>query len=355
MQLRVTATLVATAILVAFAPSARAHDEHALHALTVINRVFPTIDGIEVRVVHLDSPALVVRNETDQVLTVLGEKGEPFLQVGPNGVRANAESPMTYLSVAPRREIVPPGLKPAARPQWAVFSEDSSWTWFDPRLRFAQGKTSWEVPFMLGGQPIMAEGGFESLDGHGHFVTEMPSPGIEGLDMRLTQGPIPAVFVRNDTGEVLSVPGDANEPFLRIGPDGVIANLRSPTYYTSGSTAIQKVPPIADAAAPPRWKKVSPHPVWAWLERRAAVPAELYQRDQLGSERRTLFEWTTHYRLGEEPLDVRGHVEWVPPRAAAGDVGGSSSAPGWLVVAVAVLALAAGAALFRRRPARQPS
>lgn len=344
-----TAAAVAVAIAFVSVPVARAHEEHALHALTVIDAVAPNVEGIEVRMVHLDSPALVIRNDTDRVLTVLGEKGEPFLQIGPQGVRANAESPTTYVSSAPRRETVPPDVTASARPEWVVFSESSSWTWFDPRLRFDPKRQSWEVPLMLEGQPIVVSGGFESLEGHGHFVTQMEPPDVEGLDLRLTQGAIPAIYVRNDTGEVLSVPGDAGEPFLEIGPDGVTANLRSPTYYTSGSTAILKVPPKADASAKPQWKKVSPHPVWAWLERRAAVPAELYQRDELGDEQRSVLEWTTDYTLGGEPLPVAGTVDWIPPRAAASDADGSG--PPWILIGLVALAgVAAAVTLVIRRP-----
>jgi len=349
MQIRAIAALVA-AVLTLLPLRAAAHEEHALHSLTVIDRVHPTIEGIEVRVVHLDAPALAVRNDTSQTLTVLGEKGEPFLQIGPDGVRANTESPTTYVSTAPRRDIVPPGLKPSGRPQWVVFSEEPSWTWFDPRLRAERNRTTWEVPFMLGGQPVMAEGGFEPLQGHGHFLTEMTPPGVDGLDLRLTQGPIPAVFVRNDTGKVLHVPGDADEPFLQIGPGGVRANLRSPTYYTSGSTSILKVPPLADASARPRWEEVSPHPVWAWLERRAAVPVELFQREELGTERRTILEWESRYRLGSEPLTVAGHVDWIPPQGGGADLQGSDSVPWWLIVAVTIAAVGAAAALLIRRP-----
>ncbi len=340
--------VIAAALVVTAAPAA-AHDEHALHALTVIERVYPVIDGIEVRVVHLDAPALVVTNETDEALTVLGEKGEPFLQIGPRGVRANAKSPTTYVSAAPWRDTVPPGVKANAKPQWVTFSAEPTWTWFDRRLRVEPNRTSWQVPLMLGGQPIAIEGRFESLHGHGHFVTEIEVPEVGGLDIRMTQGPIPALFVRNDTGDVLSVPGHAGEPFLRIGPRGVIANLRSPTYYTSGATSILEVPASADASARPRWKKVSPNPVWGWLERRAAVPAELHQRAELGDDRRTVLEWTSRFQLGGQPVEVRGHVDWIPPRAPAVTL--SQPATSWWVVGLSLAALAAlGVFLTRRSP-----
>ena len=349
-------TALAAAVLLVAPVPALAHEEHALYELTVLDTITPELDGIEIRVVHLDSPALVVTNETDEVLTVLGEKGEPFLQIGPQGVRANSESPTTYRSSVPRREVVPRGLRPSARPRWILFSEESSWTWFDPRLRATPKSTSWNVSFRVGSDPVEVEGSFQTLQGHGHFETEMQSPEVDGLDLRLTQGAIPAVYVRNDTGKVLTVPGDAEEPFLQIGPDGVLANLRSPTYYTSGTTAIAKVPAMADASAPPKWKKVSPHPVWAWLERRAAVPSEVFQGVQLGTERRTVLEWTSDYTLGGEPLPVTGRVDWIPPQSSGVDLLPTDDDTPWLLIGlVGIAALAAAWALFFRRPGIKPS
>lgn len=351
MGFRRLSAAAAALVVVAVASPVSAHEEHALYALTVIDTIPPELDGVEVRLVHLDSPGLVLTNETSETVTVLGEKGEPFLEIGPDGVRANTESPTTYRSSVPRREVTPPGLKPGGPPEWVLFSEEPSWTWFDPRLRFEPGRQSWDVPVEVGGRAAAIAGGFESLEGHGHFITAIDPPKIEGLDLRLTQGSIPAMFVRNDTGETLEVVGDSGEPFLRIAPDGVEANLRSPTYYTSGSTAIQKVPPIADAGAKPRWSAVSNVPVWAWLERRAAIPTELYQRSELGDERRTILEWTSNYTLGGEALAVQGHVEWVPPVGGTPSPAEEDELPWPLVLGVAFAGVAAAAMLLIRRPA----
>lgn len=350
MDPRRVAAAAAVVVVLGLTLPAQAHEEHALDVLTVIDRVSPAVDGVEIRIVHMDSPALVVTNETKETVTVLGERGEPFLEIGPEGVRANVESPTTYHSAAPRRDVAPADLKPEGPPEWARFSEEPSWTWFDPRLRVGPGREAWEVPLIVGGRPVTIEGGYEPLEGHGHFETTMEPPAIEGLDLRLTQGLIPAVYARNDTGVLLEVAGEAGEPFLEIGPEGVRANLRSPTYYTSGSTSIQKVPPTADAAAKPQWSKVSPVPVWAWLERRAAVPSELYQRAVLGSERRTVLEWTSDYTLGGEPLAVQGRVDWVPP--AESEVGSTQDGPPWRLIAAATVVGAAAAAAFVLRRSR---
>lgn len=349
---RKLAAIAAAVMVFALVPPSNAHEESALYALTVIDRVVPALDGIDIRIVHMDSPALVITNDSQTEVTVLGEEGEPFLRVGPSGVYANTESPTTYRSSVPSREVAPTDIDPKAKPVWSRFSEEPTWTWFDPRLRFDGGRESWNVPLSVGGRDVTIEGGYEALQGHGHFLTSIESPEVEGLDLRLTQGAIPAMFVRNDTGEILEVNGDAGEPFLQVGPDGVRANLRSPTYYTSGSTAILKVPATADAAAPPRWSEVSNIPVWAWLERKAAVPTELYQRAELGDERRTILEWTNDYVLGGDPLSVAGSVEWVPPAGGVPSPASDDDAPPWFLIAgVAVAGAAAAAALLRRRPA----
>jgi hypothetical protein len=349
---RKLAAIAAAVTFFALVPSTYAHEESALHALTVLDRITPELSGVDIRIVHMDSPALVLTNDSQKTVTVLGEEGEPFLQIGPSGVYANVESPTTYRSSVPSRDVAPTDIDPKATPVWSRFSEEATWTWFDPRLRFEGGRESWKVPLSVGGNAATIEGGYESLQGHGHFLTSIDSPDVEGLDLRLTQGSIPAMYVRNDTGKILEVNGDAGEPFLQVGPDGVRANLRSPTYYTSGSTAILKVPATADAAARPEWSEVSNVPVWAWLERKAAVPTELYQRAELGEERRTILEWTNEYVLGGEPLSVAGNVEWIPPGGGVTSPAPDDDAPPWFLIAgVAIAGAAAAATLLRRRPA----
>ena len=357
MSLRLRAALAAAVAVVGCTTPVFAHEEHALHELTVIETVSPDIEGVEVRIVHLDAPALAVRTDTRKTLTVLGRDGEMFLEISPDGVRANAESPTTYLAGAPRAERVPVDLDPAGPPRWVRFSKDISYTWFDPRLRAGESDT-WEVRMLLEGQPIVIDGGFESLHGHGHFISEIDEPEVPGLELRLTQGSIPAVFARNDTGKVLSIRGDTGEPFLRIGPRGVFANLRSPTYYTSGSTSILKVPPSADATAPPEWKKVSSEPVWAWLERRGAVPPELYERAELGDDPHAVLEWTAPYRLGDEPLEIKGRVLWVPPsRELPLSTRSDDGSPIAMAVAIAAAVMCIGIAISigRRRTRHSPA
>ncbi len=138
------------------------------------------------------------------------------------------------------------------------------------------------------------------------------TPSVEGLEVRLLPGSIPAVYVRNDTPQELAVPGRDGEPFLRIGPEGVFGNTRSPSYYLGGNQTIRSVPKSADASAPPRWQRLSEQPFWAWLEYRALLPTSAEHRSNLGDERRTILEWTTPMVLGDQELGLGGKVDWIP-------------------------------------------
>lgn len=310
---RVIATLcVALSVSMPAAPGF-AHEERSLHSLTVLDRVTPQIDGLELRVVHLDGPAIAVRNLSGSIVTVLGEDGEPFLKIGPRGVFANVASATTYRSIDPQADEVPPGI--GARSGWAKLSDDPAWSWFDPRLMPAPNRSGWRIAMRAGTDTVVASGSYEPLQGHGHFVTDADTPAVRGLDLRLLQGTIPAVFVRNETGRVLLVPGRAGEPFLEIGPGGVRANLMSPSYYSGGAQRIAPMPRWVDPDAAPRWKRVSAQPVWGWLDQRAALPVELQQRSLLGPHMRTIHRWTIEMTLGTELLPLTGRVEWVPPAA----------------------------------------
>jgi hypothetical protein len=327
-----------TAVMLLFlsAPAA-AHNERALHALTVLDEVEPDVSGLEVRVVHLGGPALAVTNRTDEVLIIEDPQGEPFLRIGPNNTEMNFSSPAAYRSITPDSDRVPPRTGLASRPSWVVVSSQPSWTWFDPRLRHSQSDAKWSVPMRLEGEAVSVMGGYESLHGHGHFVSSLTDPGVEGLELRLAQGPIPALFVRNETQQVLHVAGRAGEPMLRIGPNGVAANVRSPSYYTSAALTIAQVPEFADASARPRWRSVSSQPVWAWLEYRASVAPELQQRDSLGSARATVLAWNSPMSLGTDSLDVSGTVEWLPPSSPSVSAGGGMSlTPWWIATALFV-------------------
>ncbi len=350
-----TAVLTTAVFLSVVTPTnSWAHEESALHALSVLERVTPDLPGVSFRVVQITQPVLVARNRTDDPLVILGREGEPFLRLWHGRVETNLGSPLSYMAADPtgRHAVVPSDVRTDRAPVWRVIGRRDSWSWFDPRIRFSSPRRhAWLVPARLGTREIAINGSFESLEGHGHFRTELGgvSP-PEDLEIRLLQGLVPALYVRNDTGDLLEVRGRHGEPFLRIGPDGVTVNERSPDYWLGGTGTVQQVPAGADPSAPPKWHRLSMIPIWSWLEFRARLPIDLHQRALLGDQRKTVLTWTSPMTLAGEPLDVGGRVEWIPPRVD----GEAGPLKVWNYVggAVAAVAVVIAAWLLRRRSAR---
>ena len=338
-------------LLITGAVPASAHEEEAIHALAVLDEYEPAIDGVDFRVAHVTAPALVASNQTHDPLTIYGLDDEPFVRIESQGVYVNANSPLTYTSVDPARDLpLPDRVDPKARSEWVLVSNEASWSWFDPRLRAEPHHTNgtrWEVRATHGDTEIAARGHFEPFEGHGHFrtVSDGLRPDITGLEVRVLPGLIPVIFLRNSTNREVTVTGRDGEEFLRVGRRGVFANLRSPSYYLGGAQTILPLPAHADPGAAPRWKKVSDVPAWAWLEYRAALTARLEQRSVLGDERQTVLHWQTPMRWGDEPVAIAGHIDWIPPRATGA---GATTARPWLFVAVPVIAAALAAMVLRR-------
>ena len=357
--LRAASTMTMAALTIVFAIPwlATAHEETAIYALAVIDEVSPEIPGLEARVAQLTAPVVIVSNRTDDALVIRGTEGEPFLRISGGRVEANLRSPTSYRSADPTGERpLPSNLEPGGSPRWSLLARKSTWSWFDPRIEYRRGdRNGWTIPGTLGDERVTIAGNFEAISGHGHFRTELDAaPQRVGLDIRMFDGSVPGMFARNTTRRVLAVPGRQGEPFLEIGPDGVFGNARSPDFYVSGGQTVRKVPALADPDAPPEWTRLSAEPVWSWLEYRARLPAASQERAGLGATQRTVLSWTTPMTLGGEPLEVAGHVEWIPPKVAAASSTPESPLTRWgrpLLLALAVGALTTLLLRLRPRPA----
>jgi hypothetical protein len=76
--------------------------------------------------------------------------------------------------------------------------------------------------------------------------------------------------VENRTDHDIVVLGYEDEPYLRVGPDGVSENRRSPsTYVNRTRRGNSPVPDSADSDARPEWRRVSDEPVARWHDHRA--------------------------------------------------------------------------------------
>lgn len=166
-----------------------------------------------------------------------------------------------------------------------------------------------------------------------NFQTRLLSvtPQIPGLDVEVIEHGN-RIQVTNNTGEEVVVLGYDGEPYLRLGPDGVAENLRSPaTYLNQDRDAATAVPGSADPEAGPEWASVSDGNVARWHDHRIHwmggedPPAVRQDPDH----RHTIIpEWAVPLQVGDTTVEAEGDLIWVP---------GPSSVP-WLALAAVLFA-----------------
>ena len=146
-------------------------------------------------------------------------------------------------------------------------------------------------------------------------VLRSVTPHVPGVELRLTDLGTKVDLTNDGPREVL-VLGYAGEPYLRIGPDGVFENTRSPATYLNRSTDItQSAPESADPKATPVWRRVSSGVTASWHDHRAHFmgggdPPEV-ARDP--DERHVVDNWKIPMRVGGDDVVARGQLIYVPP------------------------------------------
>ena len=154
------------------------------------------------------------------------------------------------------------------------------------------------------------------------------------FDGRVTsvQPALPGVSVRvlsfgdefevvNTTGTEVTVPGYSDEPYLRIGPDGVWRNAHSPaTWINLDRFGRVTLPPEADPRAAPEWVQVSTEPQYVWHDHRTHWMSEGLLPPAVAADptrAHTVSEWTVPMAHGSTPVTVRGVLTWSPPPSPA--------------------------------------
>lgn len=168
------------------------------------------------------------------------------------------------------------------------------------------------------------------------------TPTVPGVTIRLRDlgG---RVELTNRTDEDIIVQGYENEPYLRVGPSGVFENRRSPSLFqnriTSGSTELVELPPEADPAAPPEWRRRNGGQTVSWRDHRVrwteADPPAVRANPSVAQT--VVSRWSLGFLRGQstESIVVTGRIAWIP---------GPAVWP-WLVATVVLFAavLVAGA------------
>jgi hypothetical protein len=165
------------------------------------------------------------------------------------------------------------------------------------------------------------------------------SPPAPGVSVRVLSFGDEFEVVARGGAEVL-VPGYSDEPYLRIGPDGVWRNRNSPATWLNldrYGTAAASVPASVDADAAPDWERVSTEPAYVWHDHRTHWMTENALPPVVAADpgsAHTVSEWTVPLVVDGAEVAVDGVLTWTPPPSP------------WTVwpayAAVALLALAAG-------------
>jgi hypothetical protein len=141
------------------------------------------------------------------------------------------------------------------------------------------------------------------------------TPARPGLTVRVIEAGA-RLELTNHTGRAVEVIGYSGEPYLRVGPDGVYENSRSPATYLNrtlaGDTAL---PADADPAAPPSWRRVDDGTTVRWHDQRALWPESTPPAQVRAAPEREhrVRDWTVPLRDGADPLTIGGTLDWVPP------------------------------------------
>ncbi len=337
-----------------------------------IEAVRPATTGVSAQitppvVAHL-SPQIMLTNATNAQLVVLDSTGSPMLRVDRTGVYVNDRSSEARAALNPGA----PGSSPAAQgaspgtglqPSWRKIATSIRVRWYErralyqghapPDLRKRTSLKSFVIPLRLGSAPLAISGVVEWKPILGSVRPSIVSvtPRIEGVAASVLPGPLPAIQLRNDSPRTIEITGRDGQPFARVGPRGVDANINSPTYRDTRS-----LPPSSKKA--PEWKHQQDGPVLIWLEKRAAYPGEPSDIIQASKRQTLLGRWTIPGRIdGAMPLLIQGQNSWIPiaPVGSKADrAGGVGTSPAVGIAAGfgAAALLGAGLALRRRAKSR---
>jgi hypothetical protein len=315
------------AALLAFPGGALAHGAASTHVRPVLGPLPPALAGMRIELRETLGMQLVLENPTARSVEVLDETGVPFLRIGPRGVEANLAAATWYRALGPASAVPASAYEPGARPRWMLARAAPSYGWFDPRLAARlepphhPSKDAefgrWEVPLRVDGESVQLAGRFRAeTPATGVYSARLTSP-LEiapGVRVRLLPGRAPGLLVDNQSGLALLVFGVDGEPFLRIGPQSVEANLRSRTWEQSARSA--STPPAetqgaaGEASDQPVWKRVASVPRFGWIEPRALVKAS--PPSPSGSAVPDAVQWSVPMQLADQPLRVTGVVSWTP-------------------------------------------
>jgi hypothetical protein len=182
------------------------------------------------------------------------------------------------------------------------------------------------------GHPGTAQTGYVST------VSALEPP-VLGVDA-IVLGGDDRLRISNYSGKTIVVLGYEDEPYLRFDKQGVWANTRSPAAHLNRFRHPRSLAPgVADAGAPPSWRRVAPGVTYEWHDHRihwtAAEPPEGVREHPDRIQR--IFTWRVPGSANGKRFAITGFLGYAPDRVAGKDDGGI---PTWLVLLTALAAAA---------------
>ena len=202
--------------------------------------------------------------------------------------------------------------------------------WAPRRLRvLATGALLTTLTLLATAAPASAhasDGGAPVADDYAYRIDDF-EPGVDGVTLThlATTGQLE---LANPSDVEVTVLGYSDEPYLRVGPDGVWRNDRSPaTYLDADPSGKGTVPAAADATAPPEWTQVSQGTSVRWHDHRSHWMGGTPTSSAGGPIE--IGHWSIPFLVGARRVDATGTTSWAP---------GPDRLP-WLVAMAVLLSL----------------
>lgn len=176
-------------------------------------------------------------------------------------------------------------------------------------------------------QVLLAAGIFACVTtAHGHAggnedvmatIDAVPAA-LAGIKVELHKTLGQQLVVENATDSPLEVLGIDGEPFLRIGPEGVHANVNARDWYRFYSIGGVPLPPRLaslqkDARLAPDWQIVSRQRAWGWFDTRLDTEPLKVPHRVRDSQVRTAFKaWRIPVRLQGNRQLLTGQFQFMP-------------------------------------------
>lgn len=281
---------------------AHAGEDSASPTLTALP---PALGGMQVQLTKTLAAQLLVANPTTKTLVILGQDGQPFLRLGPQGTEANTRHPDWLKTYLPGGL---PGRKPDAGSgeQWKLVKRSPNWGWFDPRLQpegHAPGQ-SWRIPVLVDGRPSEIKGRFQAAQQSGYWQARWKQlPALPtGVSLLLIPGQPYGLMLSNKSSQAVTVLGRQGEPFIRVSPDGTEAYLASPLWQETAAQQALRQPLPGQATSP--WLKISNAQRYTWVE----------PRTRGGQAQKQPLAWQIRLQVGSQTLVADGVSRWVSKR-----------------------------------------